>query len=697
MDPAPETVPPALGEFRISAVLGRGGSGIVYDAMWGPRRVALKVLHEELSGTERVRSQFLTEARALQGISHPSVVKVLGVGELPDRRPYLAMERLDGETLASVLARGPLTLGHALGLFDELCEAVGALHAQGLVHRDLKPENVFVVAHEHAVLLDLGIAKEVAAPSSTTTMEGGVRGTPAYMAPERFFGQPAGVPTDIYELAVTLYAMIAGQLPWTDLGDPEARLSPRPLVESAPHIPAELDVEIRRALSTRAQNRPLSAAAFREAVRGAVGDTNAPSPASTARMKPAEHQSGHQTATSQKSWFAQRQQETDRGKTPLAWAPADAPPAPPPPPPKKRWPFVVGGLAVAAAGGGVAWWRVANEGQPVVAASSVARLDAAAAVENDPWGGPTKPSPTPAAATATSSTEQTKGAETATITTTAEVRTFDVIRKQIAHAVTRVPADTRFVFTVNVNELRADAGFDAVLDKLGNHVMVKALMSSAPCVKPILSGSEWVVFGTLSLKDPDRGTLVVGGRWKRADVERCFADDMVELDMPDGKTMLQLRRVGWLDFIDEQTVYISVREDLAAAQVHALVKNGSGGTKHMKELAAQLPVDRTAGAVIDGSGNMEWPTETLPKGSDAIAWFAIGDNGWTTFDFAVDTKNDATAQKLADKARAEVDPVFANADAERAGKITVSRDKTTMHVKGKLSPLIIGMLSSAVP
>src|SRR5687767_11883457 len=158
MDPVLENVPSALGEFRISAVLGRGGSGIVYDATWGPRRVALKVLHEELVGTERVRSQFLTEARALQGISHPSVVKVLGVGELPDGRPYLAMERLEGETLASVLARGPLALGHALALFDELCEAVAALHATGLVHRDLKPENVFVVANEHAVLLDLGIA-----------------------------------------------------------------------------------------------------------------------------------------------------------------------------------------------------------------------------------------------------------------------------------------------------------------------------------------------------------------------------------------------------------------------------------------------------------------------------------------------------------------------------------------------------------
>src|SRR5512138_3866995 len=99
MDPAGLPPPPtSLGEFRISAVLGEGGSGVVYDATWGPRRVALKVLHPSLVGTGKERAQFLTEARRLQQIMHPAVVKVLAVGQLPDGRPYLAMERLDGET-----------------------------------------------------------------------------------------------------------------------------------------------------------------------------------------------------------------------------------------------------------------------------------------------------------------------------------------------------------------------------------------------------------------------------------------------------------------------------------------------------------------------------------------------------------------------------------------------------------------------
>src|SRR4029077_7484707 len=96
-------LPANLGDFRISAVLGRGGSGIVYDATWGPRRVALKVL-DASAASGRECTQFLAEAERLQRIAHAHVVKVLATGQLPDGRPYLAMERLDGETLASVIA-----------------------------------------------------------------------------------------------------------------------------------------------------------------------------------------------------------------------------------------------------------------------------------------------------------------------------------------------------------------------------------------------------------------------------------------------------------------------------------------------------------------------------------------------------------------------------------------------------------------
>jgi len=186
-DPADSAaLPEQLGDFRILSLLGEGGSGLVYAARWGHREVALKVLRADDVPTESSRTKFLAEARILASIEHPSVVKVLSFGELPDGRPYLAMEKLDGETLAARIARGPLPLADALSVFEQIAHAVEALHQRGLIHRDLKPENVFLVAGgEYAVLLDFGIAKDLEAGASTVTQEGLVRGTPAYMAPER--------------------------------------------------------------------------------------------------------------------------------------------------------------------------------------------------------------------------------------------------------------------------------------------------------------------------------------------------------------------------------------------------------------------------------------------------------------------------------------------------------------------------------
>ncbi|KAB2895874.1 MAG: serine/threonine protein kinase, partial [Kofleriaceae bacterium] len=250
--------PTRLGDFSIVETLGEGGSGTVYGARWGHREVALKVLRGEIGSGDRDR--FLAEARLLIEMTHPGVVKVLAAGSLPDGRPYLAMEKLPGETLARRLARGPLPLAQAVALFVQLCDAVSAMHARSLIHRDLKPENVMLVvgpSGEHAVLLDFGIAKVATEGVAPPTQSGMVRGTPAYMAPERFFGHPASIATDVYELAVTLFAMIAGRLPWADSVDPEVRLNPVRL-GALVAVPPALDELVARALSTRAPNRPPS-------------------------------------------------------------------------------------------------------------------------------------------------------------------------------------------------------------------------------------------------------------------------------------------------------------------------------------------------------------------------------------------------------------------------------------------------------
>jgi serine/threonine protein kinase len=113
-------------------------------------------------------------------VNHPGVVKVLGFALLPDDRPYLAMERLTGESLADRLRRGPMAAGEALARFAELADALGALHDRGLLHRDVKPENVFLAGEPaRAMLFDFGIAKGEGAPASTMTQDGAVRGTPA--------------------------------------------------------------------------------------------------------------------------------------------------------------------------------------------------------------------------------------------------------------------------------------------------------------------------------------------------------------------------------------------------------------------------------------------------------------------------------------------------------------------------------------
>ncbi len=687
-------LPRSLGEFRIEAVLGEGGSGIVYDATWGPRRVALKVLHAHLADSERVRAQFLVEAQRLQTIAHPTVVKVLAVGELPDKRPYLAMERLEGETLAQVLAKGPMELPKALELFGELCSAVGTLHEGGLIHRDLKPENVFIVNGKHAVLLDFGIAKELDAPASTTTMDGGVRGTPAYMAPERFFGQPASISTDLYELAVTLYAMLAGRLPWDDLADPEARLSPRPLVELA-SVPEELDVEIRRALSTRAQNRPASATALDAAVRAAAGGTATMQPSETARMRPAgaEPRPNATVTAERKPWFAERHNTTDRGKTPLAWAPTAQQEAAPPPQTKSSRRWIAAAVVLAAIGGGVAYWRLhgRDEAAPV-AASQIAPpipVGPTLAAKDDPWGSPTPP---PGTGASTSAAAVTK--EVAPIPLSGPEVSVAIAQAELARAIPHLPVDTSFLAAGLIGQLRRDERFQTMFDKLAKHPQAALLLTALPpCVRSLLTGSEWFAFGSTGFMADKYGTLIVRGRWDRKAVEACFIGQSETLTMNDGKKILQLPQVGWLDFLDDNTAYISVRQDLAAAQVHDNVQRGAGLTKHAKELLALLPANRAFTFVVDGTGGVAWPGDPLPKGTDMAASMQVTEP-LVSIDVSMDLHAEPAAKELATKLATEIAPL--NGTDGKMNNVKVSRSGTKVVLEARLSTLLMGIVATSI-
>jgi serine/threonine-protein kinase len=263
-----------LGEFEIEGVLGRGGSGAVYAAWDGSgRQVALKVLHADLALSEHERQRFMEEAQRMRRVSHEGLVALAGSGELPDGRPYICMPRLHGETLSTRLRGGRLPIADALAIFDALASALAALHDAGLLHRDIKPSNVFLVVTEGAprpVLLDFGIARDVGDPTGTTTAAGRVRGTPAYMAPERLFGTGATVQSDVYELAITLYLMLVGRRPWERDHDAESRLNPKPPEALGVELPGALSTCLLQALSTRPELRPHGARAFADAVRESV-------------------------------------------------------------------------------------------------------------------------------------------------------------------------------------------------------------------------------------------------------------------------------------------------------------------------------------------------------------------------------------------------------------------------------------------
>ncbi len=247
---------PADAGFELVSEIGRGGSGIVYAVRKEDRELALKLPQSDLG--ERDRANFLREAALLQRAAHPGVVEVLDAGTLSDGRPYLLMPILRGASLADFLVRrGSLSTDAALALFLPLAEAVAHLHALGLVHRDIKPENVFYLdADEKLVLLDFGIARETNKAPSTTTQANVVRGTPATMAPERFFGARASESSDAYELALVLYAMLTGALPWGESTDASERLSPKAPSELGVDVPAGVEAVILEALSTRPERRP---------------------------------------------------------------------------------------------------------------------------------------------------------------------------------------------------------------------------------------------------------------------------------------------------------------------------------------------------------------------------------------------------------------------------------------------------------
>ena len=207
----PEALTPGAlvaGRYRIVALLGRGGMGEVYraDDLKLGQAVALKFLPRSVERDPSRLERFLNEVRMAREVSHPNVCRVHDVGEV-DGRHFLSMEYIDGEDLASLLRRiGRLPSDKALEIARQLCAGLAAAHDRGVLHRDLKPANVMLDGRGHVRLTDFGLAETAGAEGATA-----LAGTPAYMAPEQFEGQPASIFTDIYALGLVLYEVFTGK------------------------------------------------------------------------------------------------------------------------------------------------------------------------------------------------------------------------------------------------------------------------------------------------------------------------------------------------------------------------------------------------------------------------------------------------------------------------------------------------------
>ncbi len=241
--------------YEILSVIGRGGMGIVYRA----RQVALdKLVALKVLGTSRVvdaHARFEREARAIARLDHPGCVRILDYGRAPQR--YIAMEMLEGPTLARALAEGSLSTPRAVHVARQLLLALAHAHGHAVLHRDVKPENV-VLPGARAVLIDFGLAALRDEPAMSRVGE--CLGSPSYIAPERLRGHPYDARADLYAVGVILHEMLAGARPFIG-NSPEAIMEqvlhrpPRPLRACRPDVSRALDAVVRRALAKDPERR----------------------------------------------------------------------------------------------------------------------------------------------------------------------------------------------------------------------------------------------------------------------------------------------------------------------------------------------------------------------------------------------------------------------------------------------------------
>ncbi len=280
------------GKYRVISRLGGGGMGAVYKARHElmDRLVAIKVIHSHLVDPENDEflKRFTREAKTTSKIRHPNAIIVHDFG-IADARPYIVMEYIDGRALEEVLIQqGPFDVPSTIELMQQVCGALAAAHAVGVIHRDLKPANIMLAdgidSCSAVRVVDFGIAKVLGQSDSddptVMTKTGGILGTPSYMSPEQARGRKLDARSDIYSLGIVIYELLTGEVPFQADSSMDVILqhindTPGSLRELKPElkIPEAVERVVLKALAKKPNNRQQSVEELLRELQAAAEET----------------------------------------------------------------------------------------------------------------------------------------------------------------------------------------------------------------------------------------------------------------------------------------------------------------------------------------------------------------------------------------------------------------------------------------
>jgi len=278
-------------KYEIEELVGQGAMGAVYRVRQTTlgTKLALKVLHRANAAEPMFAARFLREAQAASRVDHPSSLRVVDFGEEPDGLLYIAMELVDGRTLAEIMTQeGPMPIRRIVDIASQALAALAVAHDLGVVHRDIKPENIMVLsgkddegnACDIVKVCDFGVAK-IADParaiSPSVTAEGMVVGTPEYMSPEQARGETCDARSDLYSMGVLLFHLMTGKVPFdssTAFGTALMHVTEEPTRPTLldPSIDMRLEAICLKAMRKKPSDRYASARELRSALRALVDD-----------------------------------------------------------------------------------------------------------------------------------------------------------------------------------------------------------------------------------------------------------------------------------------------------------------------------------------------------------------------------------------------------------------------------------------